>query len=263
MRLDKLVAELTGMTRSQARAVITGGRVCVNGEVKRVIAEQVGEEQAVITLDGKPLLFQKFVYYMLNKPMGTVSATQDGETKTVLSLLSAEERKRRKLFPVGRLDKDTEGLLFLTDDGMLSHQLLSPRKHADKLYFARLARAITKDDIALFAAGMQVDEKLTAMPAVLRPLTGEEAAQFVPDGSAAAAVTLQEGKFHQVKRMFAATGNEVLYLKRMAMGGVTLDASLQPGEYRELTKEELSCLKSCVSEGQTREETGPVQKKLP
>lgn len=248
MRLDKLVAELTGMTRSQARAVITGGRVCVNEEVKKVIAEQVNEEKDAVTLDGKPLLFQKFVYYMLNKPAGTVSATRDSDARTVLSLLSAEDKKRRNLFPVGRLDKDTEGLLLLTDDGMLSHRLISPRKHADKLYFARLTREITEEDSMLFASGMKVDEELTAMPAVLRRLTDAEAADFVPDGSAAAAVTLQEGKFHQVKRMFAATGNEVLYLKRMAMGGVTLDASLQPGEYRALTEAELSCLRDCVSE---------------
>lgn len=248
MRLDKLVAELTGMTRSQARAVITGGRVCVNGEVKKVIAEHVKEEQDAVTLDGKPLLFQKFVYYMLNKPAGTVSATRDNTADTVLSLLSAEDKKKRNLFPVGRLDKDTEGLLLLTDDGMLSHQLISPRKHADKLYFATLAREITEEDIAVFASGMKVDEELTAMPAVLRRLTAQEAAGFVPEGSAAAAVTLHEGKFHQVKRMFAATGNEVLYLKRMAMGGVMLDASLKPGDYRPLTEAELSCLQESVQE---------------
>lgn len=246
MRLDKLVAELTGMTRSQARAVITGGRVCVNGEVKKVIAEHVKEEQDAVTLDGKPLLFQKFVYFMLNKPAGTLSATRDPLGKTVLDLLSSEDRKKRNLFPVGRLDKDTEGLLFLTDDGVLSHQLISPRKHADKLYFAKLEREITQEDIALFASGMQVDEELTAMPAVLRHLTEEEKRAFLPEGGIAAAVTLHEGKFHQVKRMFAATGNEVLYLKRMAMGGVALDEGLAPGEYRELTSEELSTLQESV-----------------
>ena len=248
MRLDKLLAELTGMTRSQARDVIVKGRVCVNGEVKKVTAEQVKEEDVVLTLDGKELTFQRYVYYMLNKPAGTVSATQDKESKTVLSLLSAEDRKRRNLFPVGRLDKDTEGLLFLTDDGILSHKLISPKKHADKLYFAKLSREITKEDIAAFASGMKVDEELTAMPAVLRTLTEEEYAAFLPEGGAAAAVTLQEGKFHQVKRMFAATGNEVLYLKRMAMGGVVLDEALLPGEYRELTNEEVLVLQKSVAE---------------
>ena len=248
MRLDKLVAELTGMTRSQARDVIVKGRVCVNGEVKKTTAEQVKEESDVLTLDGNALTFQKFVYYMLNKPAGTVSATQDKADKTVLSLLSAEDKKRRNLFPVGRLDKDTEGLLLLTDDGMLSHQLISPKKHADKLYFAKLAREIKEEDIAVFASGMKVDEELTAMPAVLRRLSAGELAGFLPDGGFAAAVTLQEGKFHQVKRMFAATDNEVLYLKRMAMGGVYLDETLAPGEYRALTEEELQRLRDSVTE---------------
>ena len=247
MRLDKLVAELTGMTRSQARDVIVKGRVCVNGEVKKTTAEQVKEESDVLTLDGKTLTFQKFVYYMLNKPAGTVSATQDKEAKTVLSLLSAEDKMRRNLFPVGRLDKDTEGLLILTDDGMLSHQLISPKKHADKLYFAKLAREITEEDITVFASGMRVDEELTAMPAVLRRLREEELEGFLPEGGFAAAVTLQEGKFHQVKRMFAATGNEVLYLKRMAMGGVYLDETLVPGEYRPLSGAELQMLRDSVS----------------
>lgn len=247
MRLDKFVAELTGMTRSQARDVIVKGRVCVNGEVIKVTACQIKEEEDVLTLDGKELSFQKFVYFMLNKPAGTVSATQDKEAKTVLSLLSPEDRKRRNLFPVGRLDKDTEGLLFLTDDGMLSHKLISPKKHADKLYFATLAREITIEDVELFASGMKVDEELTAMPAELRRLTEEEYAGFLPDGGFAAAVTLQEGKFHQVKRMFAATGNEVLYLKRMAMGGVSLDETLKPGEYRPLTEAELAVLQNSVS----------------
>ncbi len=248
MRLDKLLAELTGMTRSQARDVIVKGRVCVNGEVKKLTAEQIKEECDVLTLDGKTLTFQRFVYYMLNKPAGTVSATQDKEARTVLSLLSPEDRKRRNLFPVGRLDKDTEGLLLLTDDGMLSHKLISPKKHADKLYFAKLLREITEEDINLFASGMKVDDELTAMPAVLRRLSEREHAEFIPEGGFAAAVTLQEGKFHQVKRMFAATGNEVLYLKRMAMGGVSLDESLKPGEYRALTGEEIEILRNGVSE---------------
>ena len=248
MRLGKLVAELTGLTRSQARDVIVKGRVSVNGEVKKTTAEQVKENVDVLTLDGKELTFQKFVYYMLNKPAGTVSATRDKADKTVLSLLSAEDRKRRNLFPVGRLDKDTEGLLILTDDGMLSHQLISPKKHADKLYFAKLAREITEEDIKVFASGMKVDEELTAMPAVLRRLCDRELAVFLPEGGIAAAVTLHEGKFHQVKRMFAATGNEVLYLKRMAMGGVCLDETLKPGEYRPLTEEELRTLRESVTE---------------
>lgn len=250
MRLDKLLAQLTGMTRTQTRSVIQSGRVCVNGEVKKVTSEHVSEEKDSVTLDGESLLFQKYVYYMLNKPAGTVSATKDSDAKTVLSLLKPEDKKKRNIFPVGRLDKDTEGLLILTDDGPLSHCLISPRKHADKLYFAKLKREITQEDIRLFALGMKVDEELTAMPAILRKLTKEEVADFLPEGGFGAAVTLQEGKFHQVKRMFQTTGNEVLYLKRMAMGGVFLDPSLGKGEYRELTPEELVCLKESVSAGE-------------
>ncbi len=246
MRLDKLLAELTGMTRSKARETIQGGRVCVNGEVKTVIAEQVNEDTACVTMDGQALVFRKYVYYMLNKPAGTVSATRDRSDKTVVGLLSETDRKRRNLFPVGRLDKDTEGFLLITDDGALSHRMLSPKSHVDKLYFAKLAREITEEDIALFASGMKVDEELTALPAVLRRLSPGEAEHFCPDGGTAAAVTLQEGKFHQVKRMFAASGNEVLYLKRMAVGGVKLDGSLSPGEYRALTTEEVSCLMACT-----------------
>lgn len=243
MRLDKLLTELTGMTRSQAREAIQGGRVSVNGEVKKVTAEHVKEAEDSVILDGRELVFQKYVYYMLNKPAGTVSATQDKADETVIGLLAQEDRKKRNLFPVGRLDKDTEGLLFITNDGKLSHWLLSPKRHADKLYFARLAREITEEDIALFASGMKVDEELTALPAVLRRLSCGEKKAFLPDGGAGAAVTLHEGKFHQVKRMFAASGNEVLYLKRMAMGGVMLDGALAPGEYRELTAEEVSRLR--------------------
>lgn len=248
MRLDKLLAELTGMTRSKARAAVQSGRVRVNGEVKKENSEHVKEDTDHITLDGEELLFRKYVYYMLNKPAGTVSATQDKSEETVIGLLAPEDRKKRNLFPVGRLDKDTEGLLLITDDGPLSHRMISPKNHVDKLYFAKLAREITEEDITLFASGMKVDEELTAMPAKLRRLSDAELRRFLPEGGSAAAVTLQEGKFHQVKRMFAASGNEVLYLKRMAVGGVTLDDTLAPGEYRELTAEEVAFLKGSVPE---------------
>ena len=244
MRLDKLVAELTGKTRTQATQVLRAGRISVNGTVIRDGAFHVKEEEDTVSLDDKVLTFSRFAYFMLNKPAGVVSATKDRADATVVALLSSEDRKKRALFPVGRLDKDTEGLLLITDDGMLSHQLTSPRKHADKLYFAKLKREITKEDIEEFAKGMQVDEELTALPALLRVLTKEEANGFAPDGEPCAAVVLQEGKFHQVKRMFAATGNEVLFLKRMAMGGVSLDPVLLPGQYRPLTEEEIKALRT-------------------
>lgn len=243
MRLDKFVAEQSGITRSKVRALLSGGRVSVNGSIIKDGATKVDEEKDTILLDGEQLCFERFAYFMLNKPAGVVSATRDKADATVVALLRPQDRKKRNLFPVGRLDKDTEGLLLITDDGMLSHQLISPKMHADKLYFAKLRRDITKEDIALFASGMVVDEELTAMPAVLRALTAKEAEGFCQPGEFAAAVTLHEGKFHQVKRMFAATDNEVLFLKRMSMGGVDLDETLAPGEYRALTEEEIKCLK--------------------
>lgn len=238
MRLGKLVAQLTGTTRTQGRELIKSGRICVNGKTVRDDAVSVNEMTDSITLDQHELRYQRFYTIMMNKPAGVISATEDPHTKTVLDLLKKEDRLHKGLSPVGRLDKDTEGLLLLSNDGALAHDLISPKKHADKLYFAKLLRKITKEDIMLFESGMKVDEELTAMPARLRFLTKEEQKDFCPEGEAAA-VTLQEGKFHQVKRMFAATGNEVLYLKRMAMGGLTLDKRLQPGEYRELSEQEL------------------------
>lgn len=195
MRLDKLLAELTGMTRSKAREAIQGGRVCVDGEVKTVIAEQVNEDAVCVTLDGQALVFRKYVYYMLNKPAGTVSATQDRSDKTVIGLLSEEERKRRNLFPVGRLDKDTEGLLLITDDGALSHRMLSPKNHVDKLYFAKLAREITGEDIALFASGMKVDEELTALPAALRRLNPGKRRSFCRTGERLPRLRCRKGSF--------------------------------------------------------------------
>ena len=235
MRLDKLVAELTGMTRSQARDVIVKGRVSVNGEVKKTTAEQVKEESDVLTLDGKTLTFQKFVYYMLNKPAGTVSATQDKEAKTVLSLLSAEDKMRRNLFPVGRLDKDTEGLLLITNDGQMAHSLLSPKKHVDKTYFAEIDgdfNAEMKDKLEM---GVSLGDFIT-MPAVIKILeSGQELSRIE--------ITIREGKFHQVKRMFEAVGRNVTYLKRLSMGPLKLDEALLPGDYRVLTEEELDELK--------------------
>lgn len=242
MRLDRFVSEVTGATRSEAKAMISGGRVTVNSGVVKDCGLAVKEETDCICIDGKQQEFSEFAYFMLNKPAGVVSATRDRADAVVVSLISAEDRKKRALFPVGRLDKDTEGLLIITDDGPLSHRLLSPKKHTDKLYFAKLKREISKEDITLFAQGFRVDEELTAMPAVLRHLSESERKTFLAEGEAGAAVTLAEGKFHEVKRMFAATGNEVLYLKRMAMGKVFLDPALAPGEYRKLTVQEIAAL---------------------
>ena len=171
-------------------------------------------------------------YYMLNKPAGVVSAVTDTREKTVLDLLTG--KKRKDLFPVGRLDKDTEGLLLITNDGELSHRLLSPSKHVDKTYFARIQGRATADDIRAFSEGIDIGDEKPALPAVLKILKTGDTSEVE--------ITIQEGRFHQVKRMFEAVGKKVIYLKRLSMGSVVLDETLPPGGYRELTKEELERL---------------------
>ena len=167
---------------------------------------------------------------MLHKPAGVVSATRDPRERTVIDLI--DERGRRDLFPVGRLDRDTEGLLIITNDGDLAHRLLSPKKHVDKVYFARLDKPVGEEEKRLFAQGLRVDETLTAMPADLEILSPASEVK----------ITVREGKFHQVKRMFEAVGRKVLYLKRLSMGPLCLDESLPAGEYRRLTEEEESAI---------------------
>jgi 16S rRNA pseudouridine516 synthase len=188
------------------------------------------KEDDEIRMDGERIAYEQFVYYLMNKPAGVISATEDTRDRTVLDLLEGQQRK--DLFPVGRLDRDTEGLLLITNDGELAHRLLSPRNHVDKVYFARLDAPVGETERRLFAEGLKVDETLTAMPAVLEILeSGNEVK-----------VTIREGKFHQIKRMFAAVGREVLYLKRLSMGPLALDGSLPPGAYRRLTEEEESAI---------------------
>ena len=240
MRLDKFLTETAALTRSEGKKRIKEGRVLVDGVIAKKPEQQIDEALSEIFLDGKKLVYEQYEYYMLHKPAGVVSATEDRKERTVLDLLDFV--KKKELFPVGRLDKDTEGLLLITNDGELAHRLLSPKKHVDKLYFARLAKEITEQDIAAFAKGLKVDAELTAKPARLRLLTPEEEALFGSEGFCAA-VIIQEGKFHQVKRMFQAVDNEVLYLKRMAMGSLYLDADLKAGDYRRLTEEEVEGLK--------------------
>ena len=248
-RLDKYVAESTGMTRKEAKTALQKGRVRVNGEVcKNGDAKVSGFDE--VTLDGVCLKKETFLYLMLNKPAGVVSATEDARDKTVLDLVreqSATEAEsagetgyflgKREVFPVGRLDKDTEGLLLLTDDGELAHQLLSPKKHIDKVYFARLEGEVPSDAAQRFAEGIQVGQDYKALPAKLEVLSVER-------GVSEVYITLQEGKFHQVKRMCHEIGCEVTYLKRMSMGKLSLDVNLKPGECRKLTAQELACIKS-------------------
>ena len=230
-RLDKLLASTGRWSRSEARRLVREGRVLVDGRIAASAEEKYDAENVVISVDNTPLSVGGHTYIMLHKPAGVLSATEDGRGRTVLDLLP-EEYRRRGLFPVGRLDKDTEGLLLLTDDGILAHELLSPRKHVDKLYYARLDGALDDADAAAFAAGMTLDDGTRCRPAGLAILSENEAL-----------VTLREGKFHQIKRMFAARGRHVEYLRRLAMGPLRLDESLSPGEWRELTEAEEKMLK--------------------
>lgn len=229
-RLDRFLSECGKGTRSEVKNYIKKGKVTVNGEVVKDNSRKVETDSDVVCLNGDKLVYEKFRYFMLNKPQGCVSATRDGISQTVLDLLEGEITDG--LFPVGRLDKDTEGFLLITNDGALGHELLSPKKHVDKKYFARVTRKLSDEEMKVFAEGVDIgDEKIT-LPAEI---------EFVGEAEDAALyeVVLREGRYHQVKRMFEAFDSTVTYLKRLSMGDVQLDESLRPGEYRRLTEEEI------------------------
>lgn len=224
-RLDKLLAATGRWSRKEARALVKAGRVRVDGARPAGPEEKVDRAQAV-EVDGKPISTRRFTYVMLHKPAGVVSSTEDPRERTVLSLLPPDLR-RLGLAPVGRLDKDTEGLLLLTNDGALAHSLLSPARHVDKVYYARVDGVLTPDHQAAFQAGLTLADGTACLPAEL---------ELLEDG--ACLVTVREGKYHQVKRMLAACGAPVRYLKRLSMGPLTLDPALPPGAWRLLTPEE-------------------------
>ena len=235
IRLDRFLAEMKQGTRSQVKEMIRKGRVLVDGTVCRESDRKIFPDETRVTLDGQPVGWADTEYYMLNKPAGVISATEDKSCQTVVDLI--KEKKRKDLFPVGRLDKDTEGLLLITNDGELAHRLLSPKKHVDKCYFARVSGKVTEDDVRGFENGVNIgslEQPEITMPGKLEIITSDEISQI--------RLTIQEGKFHQVKRMFQAVGKEVIYLKRLRMGTLVLDENLSIGEYRPLTKEELEKL---------------------
>ena len=233
MRLDKFLAEVGIGSRKEVKVLIKKGQIKVNEEVIKSDKFQVKEFDDQITYLDEPLVYQKDFYYVLNKPAGVISATQDNYEQTVMDLLSDEDY-REDLFPVGRLDKDTEGLLILTNDGKLAHRLLSPKKHVEKEYFAKVKGVMTEEDIDSFARGLVIDKGEQTLPAQLfiDSVDHEEETSTIR-------LILHEGKFHQVKRMVQAVGEEVTYLKRLRMGGFLLPGSLDNGEYRELTEAEL------------------------
>lgn len=235
LRLDKYLADMQVGTRTEVKQLIKKGQVSVDGEIAKKPEQKIDSSQAQVIVQGERVGYTEMEYWMLHKPGGYVSATVDKKDKTVLELL--KDSKRKDLFPVGRLDKDTEGLLFLTNDGELAHQLLSPKKHVDKTYYAKIDGVVTEEHVKVFAEGLDIGEKSKTMPAKLEILS-------VKDQISEIKVTIQEGKFHQVKRMFEAIGTKVTYLKRLSMGTLVLDEKLPLGEARLLTEEEIVALKS-------------------
>ncbi len=238
MRLDKLLAHSGYGTRSEIKLLVKRGGVQVNGKKAKDSGQQVNPERDEVLVDGEKVVYREFVYLMLHKPPGYVSATEDTRDPTVLDLIGGEY-SHFDLFPVGRLDKDTEGLLLLTNDGKLAHELLSPKKHVPKTYFARVSGGpVSTEDAEAFREGVRLDDGYVTLPAQLNILepgdTGTEAR---------IELTIMEGKFHQVKRMFEAVGKKVMYLKRITMGSLSLDHTLALGAYRELTEEELAGLR--------------------
>ena len=233
-RLDKIIAGGGAYSRREVKLLIRQGKILVDGFPARAGEDKVDPETAEILVNGEPFQYREYTWLMMNKPAGVLSATEDGRGRTVLDLLP-QELQRQGLFPVGRLDKDTEGLLLLTNEGGLAHDLLSPRHHVDKVYYARTAGTLTEADRRAFAEGMELGD-LRCLPAELEILSAGPESE--------ALVTLREGKFHQVKRMLAQRGKPVLYLKRVKMGNLTLDPALARGDYRYLTDEELRELRN-------------------
>mgnify|MGYP001331031802 CR=1 FL=1 len=225
IRLDKYLADMQVGTRSEVKELIRKKRVTVNDNI-------VTKPESKINTDGDSVGYHEYEYFMLNKPAGVVSATDDNTCTTVIDLIKTNNRK--DLFPVGRLDKDTEGLLLITNDGELAHRLLSPKKHVDKVYYVKVQGIVDEADQEIFAEGMSIGNGETALPSKLEILHSGEISEI--------RLTIQEGKFHQVKRMFHAVGKEVIYLKRLSMGTLLLDETLKSGEYRALTNEELKRL---------------------
>ena len=235
MRLDKYLVACAVGSRTEVKNFLKSGRVTVNGKKEKSAKLQINEETDEICFDGQKLEYEEFVYYMMNKPQGVISATEDPKHKTVLDLLDDLARSK-EVFPVGRLDIDTHGLLLLTNDGQLAHALLSPKRHVDKTYLARVDGIMTQEDVEKFAQGIPLKD-FTCQPAKLELVSIDR-----EKNQSLVRVTIAEGKFHQVKRMVAYCDKEVVDLQRLTMGTLTLDEDLKRGEWRRLTKDELEAL---------------------
>ncbi|EHI97358.1 pseudouridine synthase Rsu [Clostridium sp. DL-VIII] len=235
-RLDKVISNLGYGSRKDVKSFVKKGIVEVDGIVVKDNGMLVDPEKSIIKINGEELLYRKYIYLMMNKPDGVVSATHDNRDETVIDLLALDHQVFEP-FPIGRLDKDTVGLLLLTNDGELNHRLISPKWHVDKIYYAKINKKVDEKDITAFKNGITLDDGYKCLEAKLEILTSTDEGSEVR-------ITIQEGKFHQVKRMFEAVDKKVVYLKREEFGGLLLDPDLEEGEYRELTDEELSLLKS-------------------
>ena len=233
MRVDKLLSNVGVASRAELKKYCKQGLISVNGKVINNPGVQVDSENDDVRFNGEKIVYREFVYIMLNKPDGYISATFDKYDPIVLDLID-QSYLVFEPFPVGRLDKDTEGLLVLTNDGQLAHRVLSPKKHVPKTYYAKIQGKVTQEDILAFEKGVVLDDGYETMPSQLKILKSDDMSEIE--------LTIHEGKFHQVKRMFESVGKKVVYLKRLSMGKLKLDESLELGEYRELTEEEVKLI---------------------
>ncbi|MGM0853584.1 MAG: pseudouridine synthase [Bacillota bacterium] len=234
LRIDKMLANMGYGSRKEVKKLLKDGGLQVNGEVIKDGKVHINTEKDTVMLYGEQVEYREFIYLLMNKPPGVISATEDGQDETVIDLLQLEDQIFNP-FPVGRLDKDTEGFLLITNDGQLSHQLLSPKRHVPKTYFAVIDGEVTEGDVEAFKKGVTLDDGYETKPGELTILKSGLTSDIE--------LTITEGKFHQVKRMFETVGKRVMYLKRLTMGPLELDKDLELGEYRELTDEEVTLLK--------------------
>ena len=243
MRIDKLLSNSGYGSRKEVKQLLKSGSVFCNDEKITDAKKHVDPDKDFITVYGEQVHYKEFIYLLMNKPAGYISATEDDRLKTVLDLLEPEDAIK-KPFPVGRLDRDTEGLLVLTNDGQLAHEVLAPKKHVPKRYYAVIQGIVTEKDVELFANGITLDDGYVTKPGQLKILSSGPKSEIE--------LIITEGKFHQVKRMFEAVDKKVIYLKRIKMGELELDRELQTGEYREMTEEEIKLLNTRVPEKEDR-----------
>lgn len=237
IRLDKFLSEMSGWTRSEVKKIVRTGSVTVDGNEVKKPETKIDEKLSIVRVDGRQIKYNKYEYYMLNKPKGFVSATTDREHKTVVEIISSSEKK--DLFPVGRLDIDTEGLLLITNDGELAHRLLAPKNHVEKTYYVEVSGILDDVDVDAVEEGLDIGEEKNTIPAKMEILKTD-----IQNNISSCYLTIHEGKFHQVKRMMKKLGKTVIYLKRVSMGSLILDSKLKKGNYRKLTEQEIIELKN-------------------